>query len=144
MQTALILAALLVVSGCGFGETRLDGPTPLGGTWAVVAAPGIEIIDGAEAPRVQFTVGARLQGETGCTDFSAPVRVTGNQLEIGPLELAEPQQPCSLRRTAIQAAFLGALHQVTSFSGGRPGERLTFNGAGGEIVLVSPESLPDP
>jgi heat shock protein HslJ len=140
----LPVALALFVAGCAFAEPRIDGPTPLGGTWALVEAPGIEITDGTEAPRIQFTVGSRIQGETGCADFSAPVRVNGSELAIGQLEIAAPQQICTLRRHAIEDAFMTALREVTAFSLGRPGDRLILSGPGGELVFVSPGTFPDP
>jgi len=141
-RVPVLLVLALAVAGCELAGPRIDGPTPLGGTWALVGAPGIEITDGLEAPRIQFTVGSRIQGETGCADFSAPVRVSGNGLEIGQLEVGAPPQVCSLRGRAIEDAFVTALSEVTTFSLGRPGDRLILSGPGGELVFVSPGSLP--
>jgi heat shock protein HslJ len=123
------------LSACGS-----QGPSPLGGTWTLVAAPGITIETKQEAPRFQFTEGGRLNVVTNCTEFSAPVTVAGSTFAFGELSI-RTTATCTTRDHEIEDALVPALRQATELSGGLPGDRLRLSGPAGELVLAQP--VPD-
>ena len=110
--------------------------SPFGGTWWVSAVNGIPF-DHSGAPEVQFTVGGEIRGSSGCHDFSAPVRVDGARITVG-VAVAEPADwVCPKQLQDVEAAFLSALREVSTFTGGRPGCDLVLDGAAGTITMES-------
>lgn len=127
----IILAAVVV--GC---QAPAATDSPFGGTWWVSAVNGIPV-NHSGAPEVQFTVGGEIRGSSGCHDFSAPVRVAGAGITVG-VAVAKPADwVCPKELQDVEAAFLSALREVSSFSGGRPGCDLVLDGAGGTITMES-------
>ncbi len=145
----MLIATLWALAGClPSGSLRTGSPSnlDLGGTWTTVSVPGTIITERLEAPRVQFTDGGRIQGVTGCTDFSAPIRIEGERLAVGRFDTGSPDggaiPTCSLRDREIEAAFVRALSQADHISGGQTSGRLVIAGPGGEIVLAQPAVQP--
>jgi heat shock protein HslJ len=127
-----VIGLCAVVAACGTSR-----PSPLGGTWTAIAAAGINIESKSEAPWFQFTEGGRLNGVTGCTEFSAPVSVADATIAIGEFTIGA-STPCTPRDREIENAVLAVLRQASAVSGGLPGDRLRLRGAGGELVLAQP------
>lgn len=145
----LLIATLWALAGCGPPEslsTSSPSGLDLGGTWTTVSVPGTVITERFEAPQVQFTDGGRVQGATGCTDFSAPIRFEGERVAVGRFETGSSESgsvsTCSPRDREIEAAFVQALSQADHISGDRASGRLTISGPGGEIVLAQPAAQP--
>ena len=145
----LLIAALWALGGCVPSEslpTSSPSGLDLGGTWTTVSVPGTVITERLEAPRVQFTVGGRLHGTTGCTDFNAPIQIEGERVAVGRFETGSSDggsvPTCSPRDREIEAAFVLALSQADHISGGLASGRLMIGGPGGEIVLAQPAAQP--
>ena len=127
----VVVAAL--VASC---RAPVATPSPFGGTWWVSALNGAAV-DRFEAPEIQFTVGGEVRGSSGCHDFSAPFRVDGAMITVGDAIPTPSDYACPERDQEIEAAFLAALRQVATFSGGRPSCDLVLDGPGGAIALES-------
>lgn len=150
-SSLLLITALWALAGCvplQSSPARSPSALDLGGTWTTVSVPGIVITDRLEAPRVQFVAPGRVQGATGCTDFSAPVRIEGDRVAVGPFDTGSSvggsDPTCSPRDREIEAAFVRALSQADHLSGGLASGRLIISGPGGEIVLAQPAAQPEP
>lgn len=150
-RSLLLITALWALAGCvplQSSPARSPSALDLGGTWTTVSVPGIVITDRLEAPRVQFVAPGRVQGATGCTGFSAPVRIEGDRVAVGPFDAGSSvggsDPTCSPREREIEAAFVRALSQADHLSGGLASGRLMISGPGGEIVLAQPAAQPEP
>ena len=123
------------------GACAPAGPSPLGGTWTAISAPGVVVESKLEAPRFQFSSDLMtLTGVTNCTEFSAPVKVTDGTFAIGEFVI-RTSVACTARDHEVEGAVVAALHAATGFSGGLPGDRLLLNGPNGDLVLAQP--MPD-
>ena len=132
---AWLVLALLVVASCGGGAVGTGTSVDVGGTWTAVDVAG-HIPDRLDAPRIQFTEGGRIQGSTGCNDFSAEVQINGDRIAIGPIENTDVG--CGGKLGEIEAAFISALRVAHGIAGGSGTGRLVLTGPGGELVLAQP------
>lgn len=110
-------------------------PAPgIGGTWTVVRIADMAAVPMGE-PRIQFTLGGQVQGETGCSDFNGPFMVDGNSLEIGRLESGYRDPQCQAARGQQEQAFLAVFltaDRIEELGRGR----LRLSGPDGEMVLL--------
>jgi len=126
-----VVLASVVVTGCG-----TPAATPgIGGTWTVVRIGDVAAVPMNE-PRIQFTVGGRVQGETGCSDFEAPLTVIGNALAIGQLERGYSDPHCPDPQRQQEEGFLVILRTADGIEELGRG-RLRVSGPAGEMVLLS-------
>lgn len=134
---ALLVCLLLAlpVASCEAEGTGSRPSVDVGGTWTATEVAGL-LPDRLDAPRVQFTVGGRVQGATDCNDFRGDVLIDGNRIAIGPLELKGIG--CSANDREIDVAFIVALRAAEQITGGRDTGRLVLTGTGGEIVFAQP------
>jgi heat shock protein HslJ len=114
------------------------GPSPFGGTWTAISAPGVTVESNLEAPRFQFVGDPKtLRGSTNCSDFSVPIAIAGRTISIGEFSISE-SGPCTARDREIEAAVVAALRDAVEIRGGLPGDRLHLSGSGGELILAQP------
>jgi heat shock protein HslJ len=134
---ALLVCLLLAlpVASCEATGARPRTSVDVGGTWTAIDVAG-HLPDRLDAPRVQFTAGGRIQGATGCNDFSGEVRIDGDRIAIGSLEHKGIGCPAGARE--IDVAFIVALRAAEQITGGRDTGRLVLTGTGGEIVFAQP------
>ena len=114
-----------------------DVPSAVGGTWTAIAAPGVEIELDPNSPRLQFTVGGRINVVTSCSEVSAPVAFAGATIDLGEFAI-RTTVACTTQDREIENAILAVLRQAREYSGGLPGDRLHIRGPGGELVLAQP------
>lgn len=79
----------LVAASCANDRPGVRPSVDVGSTWTAVNVTGATP-DRLEAPRVQFTVSGRIQGTTGCSDFSGEVRIERNAIAVGGLVPSGP------------------------------------------------------
>jgi heat shock protein HslJ len=123
-----------------FGACTPAGPSPLGGIWTAIEAPGVVVESKLEAPRFHFSSDLKtLNGVTNCTEFSAPVAMNDRTFAIGEFVI-RASVSCTARDHEIENAVVAALRDATEIAVGT-GDRLYFRGRNGELVLAKP--MPD-
>ena len=80
-----------------------------------------------------FSAGA-ITGFAGCNSYTASYTVEGSSIDIG--EVATTQELCGDLAIAVEANYLAALHQVTSWMLSDDGRTLTLSGAEGAPSLI--------
>lgn len=132
-----VVLASVVVTGCDLSPVPDGTPaaTPgIGGTWTVVRINDMAAVPRGE-PRIQFTLGGQVQGETGCSDLKAPFVVDGNSLAVGRLEGGYRDPQCQAARRQQEQAFLAVFltaYRIEELGRGR----LRLSGPDGEMVLL--------
>jgi heat shock protein HslJ len=105
----LCLLGLALVTGCGDdGAATATESSLTGVAWQVgsgLTTSGWERV----APSATFAAG-KVSGATGCNRFTAPYRVTGEQLELG--RVAVTRKSCDATANAVETEFLRALDAV--------------------------------
>lgn len=132
-----VVLASVVVTGCDLSPVPDGTPaaTPgIGGTWTVVRIGEVAAVPMNE-PRIQFTVGGRVQGGTGCSDFEAPLTVSGNALTVGQLERGYSDPQCPGPQRQQEEGFLVILRTADGIEELGRG-RLRVSGPAGEMVLL--------
>jgi heat shock protein HslJ len=133
------LVLVVAVASCATDVPASTAAVSVGGTWRAVDVVGHKP-DALVAPRIQFVAPGRIQGATGCTDFSARVRIEGDRVSVRALE--REAVPCERELRQVDLAFLAALGAAERIAGGRDDGRLVLSGSAGEIVFVQPAPGP--
>ena len=106
----------------------------MGGTWTAVRLADMPAVPMGE-PRIQFTLGGQVHGETGCSDFEGPFTVEGNFLAIGPLKSGFSDPQCRVAPRQQEQAFLAVFRTADRIEELGRG-RLRLSGPDGELLLL--------
>jgi len=133
LAVALTLATLML-AGCatsGGGNTSGDVPELAGTRWTVARIDGKPLEKG-EPLTADFSVDGRINGDSGCNNFSGPYIQTGPTLQIG--ELLSTRRACTdSARQHQENRVLALLQGATKVRVSR--DQLTLTGSSGSLVL---------
>ncbi len=137
---ALAGLVLIVAAGCsssdsddsGSSTTKPAGQALTATGWVLDRSTDLGLAHSTVAVTAEFGDG-RIAGNGGCNDYTAPYKVSGTKVTIGP-NIASTSMACEAGPTAVEAAYLRRLPQVESFA--VDGSLLTLSGGNGEPLLV--------
>jgi heat shock protein HslJ len=117
---ALAACVVLLTVGCGSdgdssSTTTTVAATPLEGTtWNLTTGGGMGANLVPAGVTARFEAGT-MSGSTGCNEYTAPYKLDGQDLTIGP-NIASTQKACDGPVAAVEAAYLAILPKVAGFS----------------------------
>lgn len=132
---ALLMLVPLAMLLYSCAATAPAGPPPqLSGTrWAVTSVDGAVPGRGADLT-ADFGVDGRINGDSGCNNFSGPYIQTGDTVRIG--ELLSTRRACTdSERQQQETRMLRVLQGVNTVERGRDG-RISLRGQAGSVTLA--------
>lgn len=126
MRRFVFLFLALLASACATGPARssMNEAAIVGKRW-VAEASGLEA---EQRPRLEFQVGGRVAGYTGCNSVSGSWRIEAGELRLG--ALATTKRACLGPGGDFEKRFLAAVNERSRLT--LEGARLVAHGAGGE------------
>jgi heat shock protein HslJ len=149
VRAPLLLALAVVLGACnGFG-TAVEPPTSQGeplpdleGTeWVLTSLRGESPAEGA-AVTLAFFPDQYLEGDAGCNSYGADYVASGSEFEIPVIH--RTNSACDLPDSVMQqeAVYFEALESIAAYRA--VADRLEFDDAEGETILIFARKLPPP
>jgi heat shock protein HslJ len=118
MRAFVLLAALLVLSGCARelsvmkGQEQVITGSLAGGPWVVEDVNGGGVIDDARLDMTFDAAERRVGGHAGCNSFNGSFSETGGVVQFGPLMTTRKMCPPALMD--LEGKLISALQAATS------------------------------